>query len=499
MRCYLLSPLRLLTLALAASCVMAEGVTTRPARPGPEAVRKAAATVDDLYRDELARHPKPEELKALAATILSGAADEPDAATKLALLNKAVGLAIEAGDIETTAAALDQIDNIWPTDSPASRVKSMVELSRHVRTVEGQTSMAHRLAAEATQATATRQYDPAREAIEAAVECARHGNDPGLTSELSAQAAEITRLQLARERVEPALATLKSKPKDPAANLLVGRFQCFVEGDWAAGLPKLARGSDAKLKSLAQRDLADAPTAEDQVAKADGWWEWANHEEERSRRAIQAHAAEVYRKALPALAGLTRKRVQQRVDDAAHESAAPGGAPALTAQVKLLNLTNAREAGQVLDDVLHDYPGSLKDVKRATLLWYHNGIEYQRVGGGSRRLPGAFSPSPQIADSKTFLFWGINDAYKPGKYLIVSRIQALSPIGSGHVAEMDMYTKQGQGLAGHSLDASELHPGQWSTVPMIITVKEPQKADCRMYTNEQRTMALDRVYVFQLQ
>lgn len=325
-----------------------------------------------------------------------------------------------------------------------------------------------------------------------------------MVDDLSAQAREIARLQTAWEHIEPALATLKSKPKDPAANLAVGRFECFVKGDWALGLPKLARGSDPKLKSLAERELAGSPTADDRVAAAaDGWWEWSLREDEHSRRQVQAHAADLYRKALPALAGLARIRVQQRVDAVEHQAAASrteSPAAASSGQIKLLNLTNAREAGRVLSQVLHDYPDSLKDVKRATLAWYHNGSEYNHVGGGSRRLPGAFSPSPQISDNgRGFLFWGVSDTCKPGKYLVVCRIQPLSPVGTGHFADMDLYTEDGQGLAVHRLDASDLHPGQWSTVPMVMTPGARQKVECRSYTSAQRTMALDRVYVFELQ
>ena len=74
----------------------------------------------------------------------------------------------------------------------------------------------------------------------------------------------------------------------------------------------------------------------------------------------------------------------------------------------------------------------LQDVKRATLAWYHDGSDYNYVGGGSRRLAGASSPSPQISDN-----------------------------GRGFLAR--------------------------------------QKVECRTYTSEQRTLALDRVYVFELQ
>ncbi len=56
-----------------------------------------------------------------------------------------------------------------------------------------------------------------------------------------------------------AAATLASNPKDPAANLAMGRFQALIRGDWDRGLRLLARGSDAGWKTLAQTDLDGPP------------------------------------------------------------------------------------------------------------------------------------------------------------------------------------------------------------------------------------------------
>src|SRR5207237_9161055 len=70
--------------------------------------------------------------------------------------------------------------------------------------------------------------------------------------ELKAEQAELARefesVKTARERV-------KAGPNDAEANLSVGRYLCFVQGDWDRGLPMLAKGSHAALKALAGKDL----------------------------------------------------------------------------------------------------------------------------------------------------------------------------------------------------------------------------------------------------
>jgi regulation of enolase protein 1 (concanavalin A-like superfamily) len=65
--------------------------------------------------------------------------------------------------------------------------------------------------------------------------------------------------------------TLADKPDHPKANLAVGKFHCVSRGDWQEGLPFLARGGDAALKEMAEKDLASPDDGEAQKALGDGW------------------------------------------------------------------------------------------------------------------------------------------------------------------------------------------------------------------------------------
>ena len=62
--------------------------------------------------------------------------------------------------------------------------------------------------------------------------------------------AQLPRAQCADfEKVKASLEKLKSSPDDPDANLAAGRFYCLTRGDFARGLPMLAKGSDPALKA----------------------------------------------------------------------------------------------------------------------------------------------------------------------------------------------------------------------------------------------------------
>ncbi len=73
------------------------------------------------------------------------------------------------------------------------------------------------------------------------------------------------------QKLQPELRTLEGDPDDAKASLAVGKFHCVTRGDWEEGLPLLARGSDAALKMLAQKDLANPDDANAQATLGDDW------------------------------------------------------------------------------------------------------------------------------------------------------------------------------------------------------------------------------------
>ncbi|HSI35399.1 MAG TPA: hypothetical protein VK986_17595, partial [Tepidisphaeraceae bacterium] len=136
-------------------------------------------------------------------------------------------------------------------------------------------------------------------------------------------ARDVTALRDAAARIAKDLDRLAADPDDPAANLAVGRHWCFDLNAWPAGLPKLARGSDPALKALAERDLAGPKAGAPLADLADAWWDVAaRFPEGLTRSNVTAHAADLYRRAAPALAGMRLRLAEQRAGD--------GGAPKLS-------------------------------------------------------------------------------------------------------------------------------------------------------------------------
>ena len=102
--------------------------------------------------------------------------------------------------------------------------------------------------------------------------------------------------------------TLGRNPTDAAANLAVGRYLCFDKGQWAAGLPMLARSSDAKLKVLAAADLKGGTSTDEVVRLGNAWWEFARDKTGIEWRSSQKRAVHWYRQAT----GQSRRELKER-------------------------------------------------------------------------------------------------------------------------------------------------------------------------------------------
>jgi WD40 repeat protein len=99
-----------------------------------------------------------------------------------------------------------------------------------------------------------------------------------------------------------------------------------LRGQWAKGLPLLAKGKDDQLKALAVKDLGHPKAAKKQVEVGDGWWSLSEKEKPPMQWRLQERAAHWYEQALPDLSGLSAVRLKKRIEEARAHS--PGAAPA---------------------------------------------------------------------------------------------------------------------------------------------------------------------------
>ena len=108
---------------------------------------------------------------------------------------------------------------------------------------------------------------------------------------------KIEVLRQAYDRTRPAVATLRSQPSDPAANHDLGWFYAVYKDDWEEALPLLAKGSDERWRSMAQRDLKTPDDPAKLLSLADQWQHLAGSHEGPPRIACLRRAHACYRAA----------------------------------------------------------------------------------------------------------------------------------------------------------------------------------------------------------
>lgn len=122
-----------------------------------------------------------------------------------------------------------------------------------------------------------------------------------------------------RKAVGLALGVLAIAPDTPAANQTVGLYLAVARQDWAAALPHLAKGTDARLIDVAKQDLATPTDAKGRQRVGDLWFALATDaRDHRTRRAYLGRARTWFDRALKAKADAgDAVQARARLDDIA--------------------------------------------------------------------------------------------------------------------------------------------------------------------------------------
>ncbi len=298
-------------LLMAATVLHAEPPPAKEAVPEGAAFRETLSAVNAAFKTDIAAAETPEQKEALARKFRT-AADSAAGARRYILLSKARDLAVALGEVDGCDAALDGIEARFDVDRMKVRLDAYAAVARNIHTYGDRRILGIDLSAMVHAALAADRFDAARGGASGCRQ-RESANDPELTQLAATDLPLASARGVAYEGIKKSLAALAAKPGDPDANLKVGRYRCFIEGDWKKGLPMLALGSDAALKALAQAEIAGAATADEQVKLGDGWWNASQKEGGLAVQQLQQHAATWYAAAAPGLAGLAKARVEQRV------------------------------------------------------------------------------------------------------------------------------------------------------------------------------------------
>jgi len=281
--------------------------------PDPAAQKETERLLRDIFKEDYAKKGQADR-QALARKLLAQALQsKEDPGSRYVLLRESRSMAADVGDAETALSAVDELVKGYAVEGFALRHTTLATLALMAKTAPDWKGLAAAHLKLAEEAAAAEEFETAEKSGNAAVQLATRAKELPLVTRAQAVVKETGESKAQHDKVRKATEDLAANPEDPAANLALGHFKCFVRGKWDEGLPLLAKGKDEALKALAAADLAAPADSAGQIAAGDGWWTWSEKESGSIRRNARRRATHWYVKVLPGAGGLTKVRLEKRM------------------------------------------------------------------------------------------------------------------------------------------------------------------------------------------
>jgi hypothetical protein len=306
-----------------AAAAAAPGAAQKPAEaaakvapPDDKTQTKARDEIRRTFRDDYeAATTRPELRAKLAGALRKLAVDtKDDPIARYALFCEAREQALETGDMTLYDEILTATSELYTIKVLDIRIGDLRQgAARRPRAPNAVQALIRASIDLVDDVVAADRFDEATALAVAAREMAVRIRDNRRIKELAAVRKDIDFFRRLRAEADQAEKALADHPDDPQFNLVVGKYYCFGKRNWDRGLPLLAKGGQATLKTLAEAEKTDPASAAQMLALGDQWYEAARAVTPDIRRFVQARAAYWYQRALPELSGLTKAKTEQRL------------------------------------------------------------------------------------------------------------------------------------------------------------------------------------------
>ncbi|HEX3134731.1 MAG TPA: LamG domain-containing protein [Planctomycetota bacterium] len=394
--------------------------------PPSESIEAAQRDLRETLKDDYASARKPEDRLLLARKLLAQALTMSGADTERhVMLREAADLAARAGDASIALEAVDEQAQRFIIPLAEKRLRILVLALAKPASIDSALVGGDALCGLVDDAIVIDDYAFAQRAAKEADAFSRRLKDPSFAARTKLLLSRVKLLDDEFKKVGAVTADLLSNiPVD--AHLRLGRFLCFIKGDWPRGLPHLAAGDDADLTAVAQTELtlsaesaalakSTDPTAATKVTEpaallkiADGWYDVSQKQHGQAKDEIQAHALAWYRRAATTLQGPARLKLDKRLEELERALSTTGRSVRYLSGAVLL-LTFERETlamqglhiTQVLDVSGHNLRAVASGIPTIETAGYGNALNLD----GKSWLTIGNTKELQIAGNQTIAFW----------------------------------------------------------------------------------------------
>ena len=249
------------------------------------------------------------------AVLTIGLETKDDAPLRFAALREAFETVYPLGDPEIARQALQTLETDYVVEPATLKVAAFNKAIVRANELAAFRPFAEAIDEFVQEAIAADDLDRAEKASAIGLLAAQKSKDAGLSSAAVKRLTQVRNLAKAYQSCKTAQAILAKMPDDPKACTEVGTYLALVKGDWDAGLKLLAKGSDAKLKALAEKDL-DAPADIDgRAALGDGWADFVQRDSGAYKAKAAERAVHWYASVLGEASVLQRLKVEKRISE----------------------------------------------------------------------------------------------------------------------------------------------------------------------------------------
>jgi hypothetical protein len=297
------------------SFTLAQPADTRPTVPQKAEITEKEKVIRDIFKADFAK-TKAADRSALAVKLLEQAdGTKDDNAARYVLLQEARELSAKAGDSENFLKAGEAMSKAFKISLADAQILGIDTLTANLTAATAREA-AQPLLDAADAALGSGEFDAAQKLLRAADVAGRKASLAPLTSSIALRTKSFTALRKEFEKLGDARKKLETSPTDADANLLLGRFLCFVKNDWEMGLPRLVLGSDSTLRAAAEKDdKANSGTAADKAEVGDTWYKFGLSADALQKSNMMSRALARYREAQSDSTGLAKVKIEKRIEE----------------------------------------------------------------------------------------------------------------------------------------------------------------------------------------
>ena len=401
--------------------------------PGAPDVATATASVRDIYKND---YGTPES-KANLALALIGQAENQEPAMSYAMLVEAKTLAEQTGEALSCKKAIVMISKRFgiPKD-----VGSLARCTKNVKTPEQIKVLFETYIALCDESLVVEDFTSAEIFAKGAVDIAR---EPALASKAKSAYADVKLLKSEYDKVKKAFETIKTQPDNEQACSDIGRYYCFVKGDWDRGLKYLANGNDAALSAIAGKE-ASAPTESHACFELGESWLAVAQRYQGVQRISALNRSSDWLRKVPAGNGIEEIKARKKLEENLSKTPTFYGKWDISDSNLILTKTAGRKSG--------DRGNNLVDVPAIII-----GFRYEFNG----KYFGGLQPIYMSADNKRILGKALGSVSQKAKEIIAKDGYAVG----GVIAEGDKLVMALQivfmRIEGNRLNPNDTYKSEW--------------------------------------